>query len=736
MAEFFKISNPFEDLTPDQIKDVFISIGEDASNKFHEYLSTISELLTEIEPFYLLSVLTFYGLSDKIDNDGKRLRSETKIEQSYVELTQALLIKLFSNEEDHLCRPETIQKIIDILPEINRSFFNKRMLSIKNADSKEQRAILALQEKVRVHTQVVRNWGYHQSVLAICKAIFSELDDIFIKSCGITALQLIDLFEFWVDNLEIKLEDYFKKLKNVFKENTIDSLTSTYYSEFQLPLSDLTNLQNYLKSLSISIEECKGLIYSHSQLFVIDHLQLDFNSIELEKFPINDYKKVLSMVSYNLGDLKEYENEHIFLSNPVWNRPLIKRSEHIYFCCFPQMFFSHIFNIFDNICWENSQFLEKISKRKSDYLENAIAMLFEKSFPGAKIFPNYKWEESKDLVYETDLLLTFDTYLLIIEAKSGKISNEALRGAPDRLKREIKNILIEPAIQSQRLYNRILNDNIPDDFPLDLSKIYNILRISISLEDFATIQTNISFINDTGWFDTNIDLPPTFCLSDLEVVFGILSSSTKRLHYLIRRSELEKNKKYMGCEMDLLGTYLETSFDFGDLEFNGEPLNVIEMSKAIDDYYLLNYKDKNVQKPVQKMTKWWEDIINKIEERSFEGSTDIAIALLNYSYEKQVDAIKQFEIVKNNCFLFNGNDECQNSIIFTPNSESNIAIAFMAYRNNQESIRHNLSDNIKNRAFNISEKISKVIVFGFNVDILQSYPYKFVKLFVSKRGEI
>jgi hypothetical protein len=149
-------------------------------------------------------------------------------------------------------------------------------------------------------------------VLSICKNIYTELDDIFIRCCGVTAIQLIELFSYWADNFEIQLNKYGEKLRKVFNERTIEAIVNSYYEEFQLPKNDLSKFVDYLKMQTTKIEDCKCIIYSHSQFFIVEYLQINLqsNSI-LSKFPGINFEQVLTMLSYTTGDLKEFPIEHI-----------------------------------------------------------------------------------------------------------------------------------------------------------------------------------------------------------------------------------------------------------------------------------------------------------------------------------------------------------------------------------------------------------------------------------------
>ncbi|MEZ5814286.1 MAG: hypothetical protein R3E13_06135 [Alphaproteobacteria bacterium] len=277
-----------------------------------------------------------------------------------------------------------------------------------------------------------------------------------------------------------------------------------------------------------------------------------------------------------------------------------------------------------------------------NYLENKIEQIVKSRFPEAVTISGLKWHID-EIEYETDLISFIDSQIIIIEAKSGKISDTALRGAPKRLQRDLGELLIEPSVQSLRLKNLLLDlianpqksDPIREKLPIDLAKIHKVHRVSVSLEDFATIQANIKNISDTGWLPENFEPCPTFCLGDFQTIFDILEHPVQIIHYIQQRAILEQNVKYLGDELDLLGWYIGTLFnipDFGD-EFS--QIMVTGSSEVIDKYY--NGKDHglDVEKPKAKLHSLFEKILIQLEQRKTERWTEVGVILHMFTPDDQ-----------------------------------------------------------------------------------------------------
>lgn len=450
--------------------------------------------------------------------------------------------------------------------------------------------------------------------------------------------------------------------------------------------------------------------------------------------PADKLCSTLDKLSICFGALAGNKAEYFFLDNPVWTKPLIKIGDGRFFCAIPQVFFSFIFPIFDKLLSDSPQAKSAYQKRRADFLEKEIRAIFSKSFPHCEIFAGYKWKDG-DNEYENDLLVKVDSHLILVEAKSGAISWQALRGAPDRMKRHVDELLYAPSNQSYRLSNRIYESkanaqkqfNLLPNFPFNLDEIKTVLRLSVTLEDFAFIQTNLHLIKETGWIPEDHQLAPCMHLADLEVIFDMLESTPQKIHYLKRRSELEANMNYMGDELDLLGFYLKTGFNIGVSEFNKDHFMLTGMSKKVDEYYTALDNGIQRKRPQQKMTNWWRDICMKLEVRGFHQWSDIANILLGFSFSEQLKAEASFKRIKKHVLKFWQQDGHLCSIIITPSKYKFDAMALYAFRDRDKERRKERMENIAAQTF-ANSHVKRCLILGVNIDKDQ-YPYSIIAVY-------
>lgn len=332
-------------------------------------------------------------------------------------------------------------------------------------------------------------------------------------------------------------------------------------------------------------------------------------------------------------------------------------------------------------------------------------------------------------------MVRVDSHLILIEAKSHSISWEALRGAPGRAKKHVQEILLAPSKQSLKLKERIFQvlkdpekqDSLLPKFPIDLKQVRTILRLSVTLEDFATLQTMIHHTKKAGWIPEKHEIAPCMLLADLEIVFDILKTTPEKIHYLKRRAELEANADYKGDELDLLGLYLKTGFNIGEAEFDGTHLLLTEISKPIDVYFEALEEKVYLEKPHIKLNKWWIDICQKIQDRELYQWSDIANILLNVSYNEQEQLLNKFKTITKNVHK---NWRVKNhlcSIIMTPHKHRKDALAIFAFKEQHKDKRYDGMENIASQIF-AEAHIDRCLIIGINIDKMH-YPYSLISAY-------
>lgn len=732
---YFK--HPLSNVPRETLLKAFAEMGSSARERFRTDLSKIVDLMKSVDALQTIATLAVYGLFVGVTGTGKKTRlSKDRFNQPHVELVQAVSLQI--PEQKTRLRPplpNSIQTLFDTLPELAQSFSLQRLGLVDEQASDQDKAVVFLQEFVRGHTQAVRNWGYYKRVVSIVKRLVQPLDHLFCDQIGLTGTGLIETFDFLVTRTEEQVNKRWRRYKEIFSERTVEKVIRRYY-ELNPNLKDTPEgLIELARRENLSLEHVKSLILSHSDLRLPDDLKFSVVTLSTELgLPQEPLFAVLEKLSLSFGDLAHFSTEQFFLNNPVWTKPLIKLENGVFFCATPQMFFSFVFPIFEELIGSIEPLRGSYHKRRAEFLESEIQTLFQQAFPDCGIATNYKWRDGPT-EYENDLLIKIDSHLILTEAKSGAVSWPALRGAPHRAKRHVEELLFEPSNQSLRLASKIQEviadqgtaDLLLPNFPFDLKTIKTVLRLSVTLEDFAVLQSNLHMIKPAGWIPQDHSLAACMLLADLEIVFDILELTAQKIHYLRRRSELEANMKYMADEMDLLGFYLQTGFNIGEAEFGGYSIQMTGMSKNIDEYYTSLDNGIPATRPRSKLTKWWKEICAKLEERNFYQWSDAANILLSFSFSEQEKAERYFTKIKRNVFKQWMDKDHKCSIIIVPNAHRGDALSLFAFRRTAWQERHKRMENIAAQAFETSH-VQRCLVLGVDIDE-GHYPYSTLMVF-------
>lgn len=721
------LEHPFAGLSQSERKEVIEEVQKNAIENYDNSLIKLQSLLKEYNPIVVLSQLSNYallkGMGDEIVNASSR-----SISQAHVEMCQALLLQI--NPEELNVKspsPEILQRIIDSLESLLESKLYKNWDSNILNLSEEDINIRYFRDYVTAHTQSVRNWGNFRQVNNISSELYGKFDDALTEKYGFSSSQVIRFFNYLIKEIEKSSTDMFKAFREIKQSENIKNMVYQYHNFIDTNPSETKSLLQLLEKHNVTDKDdvFKGVIYPyHVDQFLPRIYIFNYKLVSKElDFSEEIIKSILENFVYVLGELKEYKIEHLFLDNPVWIKPLIMISEEDFFCPVPQLFFSFILKTFDNLI-ENID-NNNLSNKKSEYLERKIDEIVKTRFSEAIIKSSFKWEK-----YENDLVIFIDTYIIIFEAKSGKITDSALRGSPDRLKKKINELLIEPNEQSKRLKDKLIylidnpdtEDAIRNKLPVQLTENHKVLRVSVQLEYFASLQSNIIALKKTGWIPNDFIPCPSMNIGAFETLFDILENPIQIINYLEMREEIEEKVKYHGDELDLIATYIDNRFNF--INTDSAIQMIAGTSKSIDDYYQLIDAGMKANKPRPKINNFFKKILTQLEDRKPHGwilMGSVIYRLLPNDQRRIVDMLNELkESVEKNWAI----DGHKNMIIYCPPLLSEYAFCFVSFNNKNKEKRHAFFDDAILKALE-PKHVKYCLAIAKNIDMIDM-PYAMI----------
>lgn len=653
---YFRTTNPFASLSDAQRQ---VASRAFAAHHEAEYVEAFAELmrrLQDVDPIQTLAHFAFYDLT--IFEAYPDVQSPYKgAGQHHVELLQALFLSIPAGQPTR--KPASADDLLEISRLVSRASesFALRRFSPSSEDSAD-RHFQAAAEQVRTQTQAIRNWGYPSQVFRILTELFEPFDDdLFVRS-GYRISKLVPMCR----NIFRLVEDRFEARKRLarpmMRATTVRSVVETYYRTIPQISGKSSEFIELTRKAGLGINETKAALMAHFDLRLRDCYTFtveDFRQAYPEPVSNETIERLLAGWSLAVGDLAGSNNEHFFLANPISEKPLIRVDGGAFFWPMLELFLSFGWEMLQNVLKQHPDLYRRYEDiTRPRYLEEKVAALFRTAFPTATILTGSLWSDSKSSAsYENDLLVCLDSYLLIVESKSGKFDASAKRGG-NRLRKAIGKLIGEPSTQGDRFAQHLRANPGIHEFATkrgvtnrcDTTQTTHVIQLNVTFELLGPIFSQRAVLQEANLLSTDLSCTITMALTDLESVFKLLSGVHQKLHYLERRSVFEGNVDFTADEIDLLAFYLENGFNIGDVEYDRQnSLHLYGLSHGLDPYFL---SETSGDKPELKLSSRWKGILSALEERQFKRWTEIGVCLLNVSYADQADFERQLkQVIKN-----------------------------------------------------------------------------------------
>lgn len=723
-APFLTVHNDFA-IPPEVVRQAVVSRSKQAETDFPTTVASLEGQLSTIHPTSLLAIVAGYGLQAFVGEGEVEPTSALgpRFNQHHVEIFQALMLR--QSEDKWGTKPPTpdaISAAADALIAASDAYINKRFP--KRASIPDEEMLLRLvQEKLRINTQAVRNWGHYSQVLQHSRELYSALDPIWLKHFGLTFSFIVDLMARIAERLDEMANARMQMLIKIKRAGTARKMAERYYGLNPHLVGGPDGLAEFLER--VTPMQAFGMIMSHSDLQLVTHYTTNVAELAGElNLPANAVGKVFDALSMKPGDLAANNVDHLWLDNPVWTKPFVRLSDGDIFSATPHAFFSHIHKIVEQLAASVGA-QKEFSDARAKFLEAKLSTMVRRGLPTAKHHPSFKWYIGPKN-YETDHVAVIDQTVVIFEAKSGMVSDPALRGAPASAKRHVQNLIVEPSVQSARLKAVIEEQGeaqpgerskIMGNLGLDEDTTYKVTRVSISLEDLGPLAACEQELKQVGWIDASHDLAPSMTVASLECVCEILEEDYLILHYLDGRGLIQREFDVFGDELDILAFYLESGFCIDNLRrANIDSLMISGASKQIDNYYNCLDANEPCKKPVIRLPALWRSTLNAVRARRFKGWTRATHALLCCASPTELRLFaRKFEKMRNKLPRLGKDPKHKFIGTILPPQPNATAICFAVYHTAERTERGNAAIELSAECYK-KDNIEACWLFCFDVD--------------------
>ncbi|ATE65259.1 hypothetical protein [Rhizorhabdus dicambivorans] len=682
--------------------------------------AAFQQLFRDHDPAGLIASVAYYGLQRGIREDGSTTPISSKLEQHHVELLQAVLLTLPYEEWPAApSLPRAIDRVFNELPELSLAFLAQRIVAGKEIDDIQTRTIAALQERIRLHTHAVRNWGYFGDVVSITREIYSPLDTAFLAHHGFAASDVIELARAMVAEIERRSNAWFSALRPVANAKTIPEMLQRYYAGFPDLAGSAEGLAERIPK-EARREQVLAMLMGHADLRHPENATFDATSLAaLTGLDAGRVEKTLRAIALRPGSLAGQKLEFLFLANPVWLAPLIDLGGS-FLAPMPQIVMSHIHAILRRLADEAGA-LEPLDTARNAYLERRMVEALSAALPMASVRSSVTWSFNGQR-FETDAIAQTDKLLLIAEAKANHLTPQGLRGAPDRVKRHVRDMVVEPSLQSARLEAIVRQAQAGSSDALatlaeaginEPGQIERIIRLSVSLDDLSVLASAEQELRDAGWVPADHELAPMMNIADLLAVADILDRPVVFLHYLAERGPFQRAFELFGDELDFLGLYLQTGFNLGGVP---QDMRLVPsgMSEAIDRYYDARDAGKLISKPRPRLSTYFLSILDTLALRQPSGWTLIGMHLLNAAdQDEQARLARMLERARKKVRRKTTGMEDGAVVSLKPPLERKASVAFYIH---DHADRAALKQSVEEVASKELDAVAECVVFARHID--------------------
>ncbi len=736
--DLVRFENPFpEDIPFEKRLEIIVEVGKQSEIKYKEEYTKLIKYFNEYDPLYLCSFCAYYFSRQVEGIDREAIDGHLEFPHFYLEILQCLsLIK----EQTISGKPlnDMVESFKSTIQDLNTAQSGTYYILGEKAKNQDDIGVVLLRTEMMVNTLAVRNWAYVHQMETIAYELASFVEPLFFDTTGFKSHNLLDVIFGIVSLTENKLNNHHRKTHSFVKTRNYNETFNKYEQSFpQVLKNEKDQREKTWNLVNKNLQNLKGMLLAHSDYFISEiftHSVDEIYNYLQKKVPKDEISSILKSLSLKFGELSEINKDYIFLDNPIHTKPFINLDNDKYFSIIPHMFNHIAIDVLETFLTQKTKLKSQYIKKKGKYLEDKVEELFKKSFPKSQIFAGSLWSNNEeDKIYENDLIVLIEEFAIVVECKSGTVSPPAKRGAPDRLFKTMKELVVEPSEQAIRFQNYLKQNPKLHKFKTKSGKDNNInntnikyyVPLGITLSNLGSIGCNLKKLISAKIISHKLEeLAPSISYTDLEIIFEILSTQAEKIHYLSRRREFEAHIDFQGDEMDLFGFYLDNGFNIGETEYDeGFHINLTLKSKELDPYFIGKHRNVKVKKPSLKKTKYWSDLLKKIESLSKNWLASSFI-LLNQPIEDQIKYEKNLEKLKGMIL----NDECEkkhNYLVmnFGPKRREYILVGY-PYKNIDKDTRNGVMNDIVS-SIKEQKNIRGYLIIGYNLNT-ENYPYSVI----------
>ncbi len=399
---------------------------------------------------------------------------------------------------------ETIDEIIKLILEIDRCYEEIFLSGFTDDAQKKEKARVCYPAFINYYYS--GNLNYEEQMIERIEKHFLLFNSEIVSEFGLSVTDFIALYNLIDEQLHIQLNRIFRLL-----ELEDCKIFWNKMHEEEIRPKEWKDTDN------CNINELILLTKDQSEKLKIDLLSFD----EPQKSQVDKFLKLISC-----NDKIDPDFKYLTQSNSPYDFPVYRLSDGRFLILEIKHLIYAVYNLLKNFCIKDQNLAERFYKNRGIALEKKVVEVFQGYFDDkAFVYNNYKTSLGKG----QDTLIYFKGLVLITEQKSAKkdtlIPNRD--GSFNQIRSSFEDIFQKGYEQCSRVHKLFETEQSVTLFDkkqtslhtFQTKKIHHTFSLIVTLEKFAELQTDLSFMLNLKDGDP---LPYSICIDDLEVLLMIM----------------------------------------------------------------------------------------------------------------------------------------------------------------------------------------------------------------------
>jgi hypothetical protein len=617
-----------------EFRDAFTNSADEMLARQEQRRSRILEILTEVDPLDLLgrASLTYLHIDPDTFKEWESDRSPAHVE--YLAL-QALSVE--AGRKGPVDPARAMHLMMEAVQLSREMFSDASMLFVIDAVA-AQRAnpndpTIEYVLETRLESLAVRGASYHEHLDRVLHGCFDPFDDDCRRLLGFTLADALALTKAWPLVIDERVAPLWRKASDARAE-----LIAAVKRDRRRGRSEV--FPDWMLRLPPTEAKQRVGLIAAASLFADSKGLCAVTAEDLAAAAAADpaaASSFLQAFSCPPGEFNARNHAYPGGGHPLTERPLLNDGD-TYLLAAPTALRAAIRPRMEDLLRENKKVWDRYVDERGRYVEREAAALLASALPGSRSWTGIKWKSTAD---ESDLdgLVVADDVSLRLQCKAGRLSAPARRGAPERMRRDIGELIEGGARQHQALRQALDAEGAAGigfsrEQQEGLDRLYQ-FNVIVCLDDVTVWATEAHQLRSLGVLPKGEPVPWVLSLTDLMAVVDLLDGA-QLAHYLMRRQRLERDGRVQAHdELDWVGHYISEGLYFDDY-FDGEKpphvFRLLSYTEPIDSWYFTRAGMRTVPapKPEQPMPKRYAALLDRLAKERPRHWITASVALLDH----------------------------------------------------------------------------------------------------------